>query len=80
MFGDIEGNQSTTQPGAAVGTEGRRAEGVPGSQLHLEGGGSWRAHRMPPIPSPAQGPHLTRSRPRSSSLSCRCDKDKVPSC
>lgn len=36
--------------------------------------------QVPPHPSQAPGPLLTRSRPRSSSLSCRCDKDKVPSC
>lgn len=36
--------------------------------------------QVPLYPSQALGPLLTRSRPRSSSLSCRCDRDKVPSC
>lgn len=38
-------------------------------------------HTCPPTPTCQDaGLLLTRSLPRSSSLSCRCDRDKVPSC
>lgn len=38
-----------------------------------------QGHAYPPA-CQAPCPLLTRSRPRSSSLSCRCDRDKVLSC
>lgn len=41
---------------------------------------AWSKAQVPPHPKQALGALLTRSRPRSSSLSCRCDRDKVPSC
>lgn len=61
-----------------------RAPPEPGTSPHPPQGGPGSTPAVLPgtcLPlQQSRGPLLTRSRPRSSSLSCRCDKDKVPSC